>query len=128
MRKVLFATLLIGFSCQVLACDDAGANRQGNDGCKAGVKSLEQQRLQARTRLQALASVGSPGQFVCRKLRVGISEHDWIRGSEVSASDEKLRVRIADAGQFPHQFNGADLVAGTVIESNIENWVPCIPN
>jgi len=121
MSRVLLALLLAAFSCHVLARTDAKPGQ-------AGMKPLEQQRLETRTRLQALSAVGSPGQFVCRKLRVGISEHDWIRGYVVSATEEKLRVRITDAGQFPHQFDGADLAQGTVIEGNIENWVPCIQN
>ena len=124
MKSVLLALLLAG-SSYALACADT---KSGTSNCDTDAKSLEQQRMTARVRLQALAAVGLPGSFVCRKLQVGISEHDWIRGYVVDATDEKLRVRITDAGQFPHQFDGTDLVAGAVIESTIENWVPCIPN
>jgi hypothetical protein len=119
MMKILFVVLLLA-GC---ACNDVAPEQVG----KGSMDSLHQQRLAARMRLQALASVGSPGQFVCSRLKVGISEHDWIKGYVVAVTDNAIEVRITDPGQFPHEYQGKSLVAGMRVKEEAIKWQPCIP-
>jgi len=127
MKRILLATLLFVLSGHSLAGMAAAPEiRDGAHG-KALPGPLEQSRLEERMRLKALASVGAVGRFVCRRLKVGISEHDWIRGYVVKATNRKITVRIVDPGQFPHQFDGINVAPGTELLDDDINWVPCIP-
>lgn len=71
------------------------------------------------------AAVARPGATVCRQLRFGIAERDWIRGEVVSAAGQELRVRIEDPGRFGQSLNGVPLARGVVVNDAPRAWVPC---
>jgi hypothetical protein len=71
-------------------------------------------------------AVSKVGARVCRALKVGISERDWIRGVVIEAGSDTVRIRIDDPGRFPHTLDGTALSAGTVIQDRATNWTPCV--
>lgn len=71
------------------------------------------------------AAIGRPGTSVCRELKVGTVEQDWVRGTVVSANDERLQVRIDDPGRFTHLMDGVMLARDAVVLSDPMAWVPC---
>lgn len=76
--------------------------------------------------MAAQAAVAKPGIRVCRMLTVGIAEQDWLKGVVVDASAEQLRVRIDDAGRFPHFVNGVSVATGSVLLDTPSLWTPCL--
>lgn len=71
-------------------------------------------------------AVSKVGVKVCRATSVGISERDWIRGSVVEVTPEKIRVRVDDPGRFPHMFDGIKVVRGALVWDTPQNWKPCV--
>jgi hypothetical protein len=71
-------------------------------------------------------AVSKVGAKVCRRVAVGISEHDWIRGVVTNIEANKIRVRIEDPGRFPQVLDGTTIARGALISDSPLNWVPCV--
>lgn len=66
-----------------------------------------------------------PGATACREFRLGISEGDWIKAQVIEATADRARLRVADAGRFPHMLGGEVLAVGKIVEDALEDWTPC---
>lgn len=74
----------------------------------------------------ARVAVSKVGAKVCRRVTVGISEHDWIRGVVTEIETDRIRVRIEDPGRFPQVIDGTAIARGALISDTPLNWVPCV--
>jgi hypothetical protein len=81
---------------------------------------------QAQTKAETLATVGKPGEKVCRIIPVGIAVHDRIRGEVKAVDADRVTVRIEDAGRHPHMIGDRPLVKGMSVESAAADWTPCL--
>ena len=70
-------------------------------------------------------AVSKPGVKVCKRISVGISEHEWIRGTVMEADADKIRVRIDDPGRFPQAHDGTAIARGAVVWDKPLQWTPC---
>ena len=73
----------------------------------------------------ARVAVSKVGAKVCRQLSIGISEHDWIRGTVTETKADRIQVRIEDPGRFPESIGGTTLTRGASISDTPLNWIPC---
>jgi hypothetical protein len=71
-------------------------------------------------------AVSKVGAKVCRKVSVGISESDWIRGEVKEVGGNKIRVQIEIPGRFPETFEGVPVAKGALIWDTALLWTPCI--
>lgn len=74
---------------------------------------------------EARAAVAREGQKVCRAMPVGIALRDWVRGTVVALSADRVGVRIDDPGSYPHQVAGVEARAGEVLWDLPQGWTPC---
>jgi hypothetical protein len=79
----------------------------------------------AQFQREAKAALSKPGQKVCREMPVGIGGRDWVRGTVADFSDERVAVRIEDAGRHPHVIAQAEIQQGDVVWTAYEEWTPC---
>jgi hypothetical protein len=89
------------------------------------MSALEKERSMERTRLEAEAGA-VPGAYVCKKYAVGIAEIDWVKGTVIEAKRDRIRVKIDDPGNFPHEVNGMEVAKGALVRDNVMGWVPCV--
>lgn len=73
----------------------------------------------------AVASVARPGAQVCREMRVGIAERDWVRGVVLEADGARVKIRIEAPGRFHHAIGGITLAIGAVVSDDAIAWTPC---
>ena len=71
------------------------------------------------------AAVANPGVGVCKLMRIGIAERDWIRAVVVGIHKPYIRVRITDAGRFPHDLDGTAVSTGAILSVAPADWTPC---
>lgn len=83
--------------------------------------------MQARTKFEAeaLRAVGKEGTKVCREMAVGIGGRDWVRGTVVALSGDRVGIRIDDPGAQPHAVAGAEARRGEVAWDAATAWTPC---
>jgi hypothetical protein len=74
---------------------------------------------------EARAAVAKVGQKVCRELPVGIGERDWVSGVVVAVTEDKVGVRLEDAGRQPHIVAGIELRKNEVTWDEPQAWTPC---
>lgn len=74
----------------------------------------------------AQAAVARPGAAVCREMRVGIAERDWIGGTVVAVEGTMVDVRVDNAGRFLNTLNGVELKRGVVARDDAAAWIPCL--
>jgi len=81
----------------------------------------------ARARFEAASreAVARIGQRVCRRMPIGIGDHEWIRGTVTAVSGERVGVRMEERGRHPHVIAGVELRAGEVIWDEPYPWTPC---
>lgn len=79
----------------------------------------------ARAYAELAAAVGKPGAKVCRDMTVGISTHDWVRGTVMEVKEGQLKVRIDDAGQFQHLIANLAISKNYTIWDALQSWTPC---
>jgi hypothetical protein len=65
------------------------------------------------------------GQKVCREMPVGIGGREWLRGTVAGVSDDRIAVRIDDAGDHPHVIEHAAIHKGYVVWTTYTEWTPC---
>ena len=87
---------------------------------------LEKSSAHDRAMYAAEAAVGKPGIYVCRSIKFGISEQDWIRGTVVDINRDKIKVNIDDPGRFTHLLNGVELTKGVLLWDDDIAWLPCV--
>jgi hypothetical protein len=80
----------------------------------------------ARAEKEQEIGVARIGARVCRQLRVGIAERDWIRGEVIATQPGRIDVRIDEAGRLPRVVNGMTLVKGSVVTGAASDWTPCL--
>ena len=83
---------------------------------------LAERRFHAESR-KAVAKVG---QKVCRRMKVGIARHEWVRGTVVALSGDKVGIRIDAPGRFGETISGVELTKGIVIWDEPYGWTPCL--
>lgn len=110
-------TLVLGLLTTASACSTANSElrRHGDS---------EFARALATT--ATVATVAKRGARVCREMRVGIAERDWVRGVVVEAEGRRVRIRIEDPGQYEHLVGGATAKRGAVVEDDAASWTPCL--
>jgi len=91
-----------------------------------GGEAFEPQFAREVNETATRAAVAKAGAKVCRTIRVGIAERDWVRGVVVEASDDRIRVQIEHAGRFPHVLDGTAVVRGALVWDVPADWTPCI--
>jgi hypothetical protein len=74
----------------------------------------------------ARVAVSKVGAKVCRKVSIGISESDWIRGEVKEVGGNKIRVQIENPGRFPETLGGVPVAKGALIWDTALLWAPCI--
>ena len=74
---------------------------------------------------EARSAVAKEGVKVCRELPIGIAERDWIRGTVVAKKDERVGIRIDDAGRYPHVVSNVEIRKGETIWDAPTEWTPC---
>ncbi len=111
-----------------LSVGDMNAGQWSNEqaGDMPTALAIEQARARARAEKEVQIAVAKPGTRVCRKLAVGISESDWIRGVVVEAGSGHVCVKIDDPGHFVHTLNGIAVVRGSFIWDAVLSWIPCV--
>jgi hypothetical protein len=72
------------------------------------------------------AAVAKPGARVCRRVQTGIAETDVIRGVVVENQNEKIAIRVDNAGRHPHSIGGVALVPKAVVWDDVTSWMPCL--
>jgi hypothetical protein len=73
-----------------------------------------------------VAAVAKRGARVCREMRVGIAEREWVRGVVVETEGRRVAVRIVAPGRFEHSIAGTKLVRGAVVRDDAAAWTPCL--
>ena len=74
---------------------------------------------------EARAAVAKIGQKVCREVPVGIGGRDWVSGVVVALTDDKVGVRLEDAGRQPHVVGGVELRKDETTWDVPGAWTPC---
>jgi len=74
---------------------------------------------------EARAAVARVGQKVCREVPVGIGERDWVSGVVVELTQDKVAVRLDDAGKQPHVVGGIELRVNETTWDEPQAWTPC---
>ena len=78
-----------------------------------------------RMRSERDAALLAPGTRVCREMKFGIAESDWITARVLAATvPGQWRVEIIDQGRMTHSLNGAPIRKNTVVEGTPEFWIP----
>jgi len=113
LLPVLGAAAALG----IAGCGSAGPTR---------APAFDPQFARSVSETAAQAAVARPGAKICRQMRVGIAERDWIRGVVVEIAGDRIGVRIEDPGRFPQSLNGTTLMRGARVEDSAAAWTPCI--
>ena len=85
-------------------------------------QSIARSRADMETRMAVLQL----GASVCRELRIGIGERDWIRGVVIGVEADRVAVKIDQPGRFVHVLNGLTIVPGSVVRDTMDAWTPCL--
>jgi hypothetical protein len=72
-----------------------------------------------------VAAVARRGAKVCREMRVGIAELDWVRGVVQEVNGSRVTIRIEEPGRFQHAIGATAVVRGTVVTDDATTWIPC---
>ena len=80
---------------------------------------------QRKFREESRKAVAKIGQKVCRAMQVGIGGHEWVRGTVVALSGDKVGVRIDDPGHFGETISGVEIRKGEVAWDAPYGWTPC---
>jgi hypothetical protein len=85
-------------------------------------------RMYARSRayVEHVVAVAKPGNRICKSVAIGIGIQDWVRGTVVELKDDKVAVRLDDAGRFQQTASGSNMKAGDIIWEPARSWIPCL--
>lgn len=73
-----------------------------------------------------VAAVAKRGARVCREMRIGIAERDWLRGVVVDVDARRVAIRIDEPGRFEHTLNGVKVTRGAIVSDDAVAWIPCL--
>ena len=120
MRLSYILVALLAISTLIAAC--------GRQVARDSVAEESRRATNARiiTETATRVAVSKVGAKVCRRVTVGISEHDWIRGIVVELGEDKVHIRVEEPGRFPQALGGAELARGVLFWDTPLNWTPCI--
>lgn len=85
-----------------------------------------QMLVRARMDKERQVAVARLGLKVCRKVTVGISESEWIRGVVVEMGEATIGVKIDDPGQLVLTLNGVRVERGAIVRDSFAAWEPCL--
>ena len=80
---------------------------------------------QRRFHEESRKAVAKEGQKVCRAMQVGIARREWIRGTVVGVSADRVGVRIDEPGTHGETIQGVEIRKGEVIWDAPYGWTPC---
>ena len=80
---------------------------------------------QRRFRAESRKAVAKQGQIVCRAMRVGIAEREWIRGTVIGVHGDKVEIRIDAPGSHGETISGIELKKDGVVWDEPYGWTPC---
>jgi hypothetical protein len=80
---------------------------------------------QRRFHEESRKAVAKEGQKVCRAMQVGIAGREWIRGTVVGVSADRVGIRIDDPGTHGETIQGVEIRKGGVIWDAPYGWTPC---
>ena len=100
----------------VVACSAGPAGRPPGEAAQFA-RSLEETAM--------VAAVAKRGARVCREMRVGIAERDWVRGEVLEAEGSRVRIRIDEPGRYPHTIGGSVVARGAAVSDDALAWTPC---
>lgn len=89
------------------------------------VRMLERARLRAIADAAEQAALAVPGTLACRRILIGISEREWIRGEVLQGGEGSVQMKIVDPGRFPYFLNGVEIKRGSQVWDSVSAWVPC---
>ncbi len=112
------ALLLLGLVFALAGCATQ-LPPSGNDPARGRI-------IVERMRSERDAAVLAPGTRVCREMKFGIAESDWIAARVLAPTiPGQWRVEIIDQGRMTHSLNGVPIRNNTIIEATPEFWIPC---
>jgi hypothetical protein len=79
----------------------------------------------ARAEVEAESAVGKAGVRVCRPVRFGISEQEWIKGVVIAFRRPAILIEVETQSRNPRTLNGVDLVKGARLWDLARDWKPC---
>lgn len=85
-----------------------------------------QMLIRARMEKERQVAVARLGLKICRKVTVGISESEWIRGVVVETGEATIGVRIDDPGRLLQTLNGVRIERGVIVRESVAAWEPCL--
>jgi len=80
---------------------------------------------QAQFQKEARAALAAEGQKVCRSMPVGIALQEWIRGTVVGVTPEKVAIRMDEIGTHRHVVANVEIRKGDIVWDSPEAWTPC---
>jgi len=80
---------------------------------------------QRRFRAESRKAVAKVGQKVCRAMKVGIANREWVYGTVVGVDGGRVAVRIDQPGRYGEAIAGVELRKGKVIWDAPYGWTPC---
>lgn len=113
MKIAILAAVPLAFAA---ACSAGPAGRQPGETAQFARSLVE---------TATVAAVARRDAQVCREMRVGIAERDWVRGVVLEADGARVRIRIDEPGKFQHSIGGNALTRGAVVSDDALTWTPC---
>lgn len=94
----------------------------------SAIDSRLYERLIAQTRAETEAEIamGRVGVKVCRLVKLGISEQEWIKGRVAAFRKPAISIEIDMPGRFPRTLNGVTVTKGAILWDIVLNWSPCL--
>ena len=81
---------------------------------------------QLRADVDSEVAVARSGVRVCRQIKIGISELEWIRGVVIAVRSRAISVEVEMPSSNPQSLNGIDLKKGAILWDLARNWKPCL--
>lgn len=83
--------------------------------------------LRERMQMESMVGVMDPGTKVCREVRWGIGQREWVEGLSLGVRQDNRRVivKITRLGQGPFLREGREVKVGENLEDDPRDWVPC---
>lgn len=80
----------------------------------------------ARAEKEAEIAMGRAGVRVCRLVKFGISEQEWIKGRVIDFRRPAISIEIDTPSRFPRILNEVQLNKGAIIWDHVRSWRPCV--
>ncbi len=80
----------------------------------------------ATSEQETRTAVKKIGQKVCRRMQMGIANHEWIDGVVAAVNEAQVGVRIENPGRYGHMIRGVGIRRGEVLWDDPTEWTPCL--